>query len=134
VALTTIVDENGEERQIVRFNMPFGRVGAGEFGAYFIGYAKAPDVIELMLEHMFVGNPPGTTDRLLDFSTALTGTLFFVPSADFLDDPPSPAGGSPPDDGSLSIGSLRGAPRPVAVQRPGGGTRAGDARAWWPRA
>jgi putative iron-dependent peroxidase len=107
VALNTIVDDDGEERQIMRFNMPFGRVGAAEFGTYFIGYASAPDVIELMLEHMFVGDPPGTTDRLLDFSTAVTGTLFFVPTADFLDDPPSPAGGSPPDDGSLSIGSLR---------------------------
>src|SRR5262249_22466461 len=37
VALNTIVDEDGEGRQIMRFNMPFGRVGAGEFGTYFIG-------------------------------------------------------------------------------------------------
>ena len=49
VALTTIVDDAGEERQIMRFNMPFGRVGAGEFGTYFIGYARSPDVIEQML-------------------------------------------------------------------------------------
>ena len=63
VALNTIVDENGNERQIMRFNMPFGTVGAGEFGTYFIGYARNPDVIEQMLTNMFVGNPPGTTDR-----------------------------------------------------------------------
>jgi putative iron-dependent peroxidase len=107
VALNTIVGDDGEERQIMRFNMPFGRVGAGEFGTYFIGYARTPDVIELMLEHMFVGDPPGTTDRLLDFSTAVTGTLFFIPTTDFLDDPPSPGDDSPPGDGSLSIGSLR---------------------------
>ena len=39
---------------------------------------------------MFIGNPPGNHDRILDFSTAVTGGLFFVPSADFLDDPPTP--------------------------------------------
>jgi putative iron-dependent peroxidase len=93
VALNTIVGEDGEERQIVRLNMPFGHVGAQEFGTYFIGYARSPDVIEEMLTNMFVGNPPGTTDRILDFSTAVTGNLFFVPSADFLDDPPAPGDG-----------------------------------------
>jgi porphyrinogen peroxidase len=88
VALNTIVDEDGEERQIVRDNMPFGRVGSGEFGTYFIGYAATPAVTEQMLRNMFLGNPPGRTDRILEFSTAVTGTLFFAPSADFLDEPP----------------------------------------------
>ncbi len=107
VALTTIVDDGGDERQIVRFNMPFGRVGAGEFGTYFIGYARSPDVIEQMLTNMFVGAPAGNYDRILDFSTALTGNLFFVPSADFLDDPPAPPAARASKDGSLRIGSLR---------------------------
>jgi porphyrinogen peroxidase len=114
VALNTIVDANGDERQIVRYNMPFGRVGAGEFGTYFIGYARSPDVIEQMLENMFIGKPPGNYDRILDFSTAVTGNLFFVPTVDFLDEPPSPAGAAatqvedaPGDDGSLGIGSMR---------------------------
>jgi porphyrinogen peroxidase len=123
VALNTIVDENGEERQIMRYNMPFGRVGKSEFGTYFIGYASSPDVIEQMLTNMFAGNPPGNYDRILDFSTALTGNLFFVPTADFVDDPPAPGEtvtaarepGEPADrvpsadDYSLGIGSLRGA-------------------------
>ncbi len=120
IALTVIEDENGEQRQIMRFNMPFGRVGANEFGTYFIGYAQDPDVIEEMLQNMFVGKPPGTYDRILDFSTAVTGNLFFVPDAGFLDDPP-PAPGTeaaeaaesaePVDadagDVSLGLGSLR---------------------------
>ncbi len=88
VALTTIVDDDGEERQIVRLNMPFGAVGAGEFGTYFIGYAGDPGVIEEMLRNMFIGKPAGNYDRILDFSKAVTGNLFFVPSGDFLDDPP----------------------------------------------
>ena len=106
VALNVIEDENGEEQQIMRFNMPFGRVGAGEFGTYFIGYARTPSVTETMLENMFLGKPPATHDRLLDFSTAVTGNLFFVPSGDFLDDPPGDAGAASAD-GSLGIGSLK---------------------------
>jgi putative iron-dependent peroxidase len=115
VALNTIVDEDGEEQQIMRFNMPFGRVGTGEFGTYFIGYAHDPGVIEQMLSNMFIGKPPGTTDRLLDFSTALTGGLFFVPAGEFLDDPPTPSGApaaaavgaAPTSESSLGIGALR---------------------------
>ena len=39
-----------------------------------------------MLENMFIGEPEGNTDRLLDFSTAVTGTLFFVPSMEMLEE------------------------------------------------
>ncbi|MDQ7910638.1 Dyp-type peroxidase, partial [Phytohabitans sp. ZYX-F-186] len=90
VALTSITDPDGTEHQILRDNMPFGEVGRGEFGTYFIGYARTPAVTERMLERMFLGAPGAAHDRILDFSTPVTGTLFFVPSADFLDDPPGP--------------------------------------------
>jgi putative iron-dependent peroxidase len=137
-ALTTIVDEDGEEIDIVRDNMPFGNTAKGEYGTYFIGYARSSGTIELMLTNMFVGQPPGNYDRLLDVSTAITGSLFFVPSMPLLeslaDDPADggpgaaspdqaspdggttdaggdrPAGPPAPSDsaGSLGIGSLRG--------------------------
>jgi putative iron-dependent peroxidase len=103
--------------------MPFGRPGHGEFGTYFIGYSRTPRITETMLQNMFVGRPPGNYDRLLDFSQAVTGSLFFVPSATFLDNvsgetpgsaetagsqtsdlPSAPSAG----DGSLKIGSLKG--------------------------
>jgi putative iron-dependent peroxidase len=123
-SLTTIV-EDGQEKKILRDNMPFGRPTQGEFGTYFIGYSRSPRTIELMLENMFVGRPPGNYDRLLDFSRAVTGNLFFVPSATFLDDVsedhPDDASvpAAPPavensktelsrNDGSLDIGSLKG--------------------------
>jgi putative iron-dependent peroxidase len=81
----TNIEENGEQLQIVRDNMPFGAVGKGEFGTYFIGFARSPSRIEKMLENMFIGNPPGTYDHILDFSRAVTGSLFFVPTVSFLD-------------------------------------------------
>ncbi len=125
-ALTTII-ENGEQLEIVRDNMSFGDFGKGEFGTYFIGYARSPHRIEQMLENMFIGRPPGNYDRLLDFSRAVTGTLFFVPSATLLeelatrDSVPATEGSAPTgleagdgsrsrltrSDGSLGIGSLK---------------------------
>lgn len=124
----TVIEENGREIKILRDNMPFGRAGHGEFGTYFIGYSRSPRVIEQMLENMFIGRPPGNYDRILDFSTAVTGGLFFVPTVTFLDSvalgrpapvassnrqasgPPSApvAGSGASKDGSLGIGSLKG--------------------------
>ncbi|RVX37869.1 putative iron-dependent peroxidase [Nonomuraea polychroma] len=91
VSLTTLTDPDGTELRILRDNMPFGNVGRGEFGTYFIGYARTPAVTEKMLENMFIGDPPGNHDRILDFSAPVTGTLFFVPAADLLEDLPSVA-------------------------------------------
>jgi putative iron-dependent peroxidase len=120
----TVIEEDGKEIKILRDNMPFGRPGHGEFGTYFIGYSRSPRITELMLENMFVGRPPGNYDRLLDFSHAVTGNLFFAPSATFLEDiseeepvaaaiaapameSDSPSG-STGRDTSLGIGSLKG--------------------------
>jgi putative iron-dependent peroxidase len=104
-ALTTIV-EDGKQLEILRDNMPFGDVGKGEFGTYFIGYARSPHRIEQMLVNMFVGRPPGNYDRLLDFSRAVTGTLFFVPSATFLENVAAPAA-APSIAGSIAKGGER---------------------------
>jgi porphyrinogen peroxidase len=117
-ALNTI-EVGGEEIKIVRDNMPFGSLTAREFGTYFIGYARSPATTEHMLQNMFVGSPPGNYDRILDFSRAVTGGLFFVPPQSLLDDLDTLGGdgqAARPEsdrtalhgDGSLSIGSLRG--------------------------
>ena len=74
-----------------------------------------------MLQNMFVGNPEGNYDAILDFSTALTGSLYFVPSLPLLESlsglaaeaadeaapAPAPTPPAASDDGSLGIGSLR---------------------------
>lgn len=128
VALNIVEDEDGNEIDIVRDNMPYAQVATtGEKGTFFIGYSKDPGTTEQMLQNMFLGDPPGNYDRLLDFTTAVTGSQFFVPTADFLDDlPPAPDANPASDDqvsdeaaaaesdtptasadGSLGIGSLR---------------------------
>jgi putative iron-dependent peroxidase len=90
VALNVITGPDGAELKILRDNMPFGNLGRREFGTYYIAYANTPRVTERLLTNMFIGDPPGNYDRILDFSTAVTGTLYFVPSQDFLDAPPDP--------------------------------------------
>jgi putative iron-dependent peroxidase len=149
VSLNVIEDADGTEHEILRDNMPFGSVADGTFGTYFIGYAADVTTTERMLRNMFLGDPAGTTDRILDFSTAQTGALFFVPSQDELDDPDlldqvpasavgqtgvaagetaadvawkraaAPAGPAPAE-GSLGVGALRGSPQ----HRPGAGATA----------
>ena len=84
-SLATIVDADGVEHDILRDNMPFGRPGHGEFGTYFIGYSRDLWVLEQMLRRMFVGDPVGSYDRMLDFSDAVTGAAFFAPANDVLD-------------------------------------------------
>ncbi|HTW99690.1 MAG TPA: Dyp-type peroxidase [Acidimicrobiales bacterium] len=123
VALNTIVGPDGEERQILRDNMPFGSVGDASFGTYYIAYSAAPDVTELMLEHMFLGDPPGNYDRILDFSTAVTGTLFFVPTTDFLEDPPP----MPAAPGTVAEGSAAGIAGPAGRAGTGGAASGGAA-------
>src|SRR3954468_14304315 len=119
LALNVIEGEDGTELKIVRHNMPFGEIGKGEFGTYFIGYSRTAAVTEQMLTNMFIGDPPGNTDHILEFSTAVTGGKFFAPIVDFLNGPPPlPDSVSEEDqpevtveavrNGSLGIGSLKG--------------------------
>ena len=125
----TVIEIDGVEVDILRDNMPFANAATGEFGTYFIGYARTPDITEQMLRNMFVGRPEGNYDRILDFSTAVTGTLFFVPSLPILEGLASgplpdataaatvaPAAeaaalGVDSDEGSLGIGGLRTQPQ-----------------------
>ncbi|MFD5865228.1 Dyp-type peroxidase [Agromyces sp. NPDC127015] len=83
--LATITDDDGNEFDILRDNMPFGSPAAGEYGTYFIGYTRRLWVIERMLQRMFLGDPPGFHDRILDVSSAVTGATFFVPSLQLLE-------------------------------------------------
>jgi porphyrinogen peroxidase len=118
----TKVVRNGEEQKILRHNRVYGTTR--ESGTLFIAYARDLSVTEEMLERMFVGDPDGTYDHLLDFTRPITGGHFFAPSLDVLEslaDAPgaatdnepilAPASESPlqpaaVSDGSLGVGSL----------------------------
>src|ERR1700744_2327162 len=117
----------GDDLKIIRDNLPFGSMSTNEMGTYFIAYASTFSTVKKMLDNMFIGSPEGNYDRLLDFSTAKTGSMFFVPSVSFLKNVASgapaldvvPAAAdangrvqevgarSSSGDGSLSIGSLK---------------------------
>ncbi|WP_291314840.1 Dyp-type peroxidase [Corynebacterium sp. UBA2622] len=84
VAVNTVEDAEGNELEIVRDNLAFGDA-AGQQGTFFISYARDVRITELMLRRMFIGEPEGNHDRILDFSTALTGCNFFAPPQHFLD-------------------------------------------------
>jgi putative iron-dependent peroxidase len=72
-------NEGGVEHKIVRMNVPFSNPTEGLNGTYFIGYARHWTVTKRMLEGMF-----SKSDRLLDFSTPVSGELFFIPSLSVL--------------------------------------------------
>ncbi|MEV4234624.1 Dyp-type peroxidase [Nocardia sp. NPDC050408] len=119
VAVNTVTDDEGNERKILRANMPFGSIKDGEFGTYYVAYAATPSVTETMLSRMFIGTEEAAYDRILDFSIAVTGTLFFAPPLDFFDDLPDAPGvaataleeslspNSVGSNGSLGIGTLK---------------------------
>ena len=58
--------------EILRANMPYGRLGDDEIGTFFIGYCRTPAITERMLENMFSRQP---------------SRLQLRPSARFLDGP-----------------------------------------------
>ncbi len=76
----------GDDFKIVRDNMPFGNMSTNEMGTYFIAYASTFSTVQKMLNNMFIGSPEGNYDRILDFSTPKTGSLFFVPTFNMIDD------------------------------------------------
>ena len=87
----TKIEEDGKEIKIVRANMPFGQSERPNSAPTSSATHGHLGTIEQMLTNMFVGRPPGNYDRLLDFSRAVTGTLFFVPSTNFLEGVTGPA-------------------------------------------
>ena len=118
IALNVITDADGNELKIVRHNMPFGQIGKGEFGTYFIGYSRDPAVTERMLDNMFVGDPPGNTDRILRLLDRPDRRACSSPRRQTSSMTPRRSGRQPAQrdlqpgsDGSLGIGSLKGTPR-----------------------
>jgi porphyrinogen peroxidase len=73
-----VIERDGEELQILRQSYPWGTVR--EAGLYFVAYTKSLDIYDLMLARMMGVADDGRHDRLMEFSRAVTGATFFVPS------------------------------------------------------
>lgn len=114
VSLNTIEDEAGEEHAILRDNLAFGDPSSGEYGTYYIAYSGKLWVTELMLQRMFVGEPPGNSDRILDVSTAVTGTQFFAPSRTLLESLAGDYKSAPQSGGPQHLASQHSAPPQLA--------------------
>lgn len=78
----TVIEENGEELEIVRHSFPYGTVS--EKGLFFIAYCKTLDIPEKMLRRMMGTSGDGHYDRLMDYSQAVSGAHFFAPSLEVL--------------------------------------------------
>jgi putative iron-dependent peroxidase len=77
-----VIEENGEELEIYRRSVPYGRVG--ELGLFFVAFSAEPHRFDVMLARMFGTDGDGLHDRLTDFSRPMSGSYWFVPSLDAL--------------------------------------------------
>lgn len=77
-----VIEEGGEELEILRHSMPYG--GSDEAGLVFIAYGRTPDTFDKMLDRMFLADDSGVYDHLMDYTRPVTGNFFFAPSRDFL--------------------------------------------------
>jgi porphyrinogen peroxidase len=77
----TVIEEDGEELEVFRRSVPYGTVT--EHGLYFIAFTHDPSRLDRMVARMY-GTADGVTDRLLDFTRAVSGSYFFTPSLESL--------------------------------------------------
>lgn len=84
VARNQFSDGRGGTVDIVRRNAYFGDMR--EAGVMFVGFSNDIDVTFGMLRQMYGIGPDGVakTDALLDFSRAVSGAIYFVPSIEAL--------------------------------------------------
>jgi porphyrinogen peroxidase len=76
------IEEDGEELEIYRRSVPFGMVG--EHGLYFIAFSADPSRYLKMLAAMYGTSGDGMHDRLMEFTTPVSGAFYFAPSLDAL--------------------------------------------------
>jgi putative iron-dependent peroxidase len=77
-----VIERDGAELQILRQSYPWGTVR--EAGLYFAAYTKSLDIFDLMLARMMGTTGDGLHDRLMEFTRAVTGATYFVPSLETL--------------------------------------------------
>lgn len=79
----TDVSVNGVAQEIYRRSTPYG--GAQKHGLYFLAFSCDPARIHIQLERMLGNTEDGLSDRLMDFTQAITGAYWFLPAQKDLD-------------------------------------------------
>lgn len=77
------VSEDGVELKIYRRSFPYG--GVRQHGLYFLAFACDQRRFDAILKNMYGLVGDGLHDRLLDFTQAVTGSYWFAPSQETLD-------------------------------------------------
>lgn len=75
---TSLKHADGSSMEILRHSMPYG--DSQRKGLVFISTCRTPEHFERMLKSMVEGDDEGHADRLLEFTRAVTGAAFFLPS------------------------------------------------------
>ncbi len=79
---TSLKDAEGNSMEILRHSMPYG--DSKRKGLVFVSTCRTPEHFELMLKSMVQGDEEGRADRILEFTRAVSGAAFFVPSNSWL--------------------------------------------------
>ncbi len=78
----TVVEQEGEELQILRHSFPYG--STSEAGLLFIAYCRVRSTFDAMLTRMYGTSGDGHHDRLMEFTRPVSGAYFFAPSIERL--------------------------------------------------
>lgn len=80
----TDAKHDGVAMKIWRRSFPFGN--ASERGLFFISYACDPFRVNIQLDRMLGNTEDGVSDKIMDYSEAVTGGYSFAPSIKDLED------------------------------------------------
>lgn len=75
-----VLEVDGVELPILRRNLPL----SDESGYVFAGFCKDPSITLRMLERMYGHGEPAIRDRITDYVTAMSGSMYYVPSVEQL--------------------------------------------------
>ncbi len=75
-------EEDGVALKIYRRSAPYGTVS--EHGLYFVAFACDPHRFDVQLRRMYGLTGDGLSDRLIEYSRAVTSAYWFAPGSDDL--------------------------------------------------
>ncbi|WP_426573359.1 Dyp-type peroxidase [Aquihabitans sp. McL0605] len=83
IGLAEVADDAGDELVVYRRSVPWGT--AAQQGLHFVSFGADVDRFDLQLRHLYGLVDPALVDRLLSFTTAVTGSFWLCPSVECLE-------------------------------------------------